>query len=169
MRTGLGFILLSWVALETSCCPPYCAGRCTGVPPTDGTPPTATLTIEFWDENGQPQLLQISTDTTIEVAEEERFNIVYGGTDDVGIRTLVLDFHWTQWAGSTPQRVSPLISPRTFDTACSPRSDATRFRWEDRPKSYGFQAFATDFHGNRGSSPKLTVVHGTPPGPIVIP
>lgn len=169
MRTGIGSILALLAFLVAGCCPPYCVGRCTSVPTTDAIAPFATLSIEFWDEDGQPQLQAITADTTLQIAPGERFNILYGGTDDIGVRTLVLDFHWTQWAGSTPQRVSPLLQPHTFASACSPRAAADKFRWQGGPRVYSFESGATDFHDNGTRSPRLTVVHGTPPGPIQIP
>lgn len=158
-------VLLPLAVLLGACCPPFCIpdSSCNAIPSSDAEAPTATITIEYWDSNGQPVLETIDGDARINVDAAQRFNIVYSAKDNVGIKELWLNMRWTQWVGGVPQSVTPMISPTTFgDSACTPRSGSSKFTYEG-PKVYRFSANASDYHDNRGSSPTLTVVHGQPP------
>jgi hypothetical protein len=167
IMAALGSFALSLLA--ASCCPPFCTGNCHSIPSSDSILPTASLTIEYWDGNGQPQVETITADKTIHVSENQRFNIIYSGADNVGIKYLWLQLSWTQWAGSIPQLVEPMVAPTDFGgTACSPRSASQKFTWPGGPRVYRFSVLAEDYHQNRGHSAPLTVVYGQPPEDIHI-
>ena len=142
--------------------------RCGSVPPTDTVAPTASMTIVYKDIRGDWREQPITADMTVRVPANRKFVIVYAGRDNVGIRELGLGRSWTEWVGNLPRAVFPLVQSKTFREACSPRSEANSFRWR-RARIYRFTTSAEDFHGLDGASPQLTVIHGTPPGPIEIP
>jgi hypothetical protein len=162
-----GILIIALSFFLPSCCPPFCIGDCHSIPASDSIGPTAGLTIEYSDSSGQPQVEKITAERTITVSENQHFNIIYSGTDNIGIKYLWLKLSWTQWTGSVPQSVTPTVAPVDFgSSACSPRSASSRFTWQGGPRAYRFSVLAEDYHGNRGNSATLHVVHGTPPTPL---
>jgi len=117
-------------------------------------------------QGNQWVILGIGRDTTVRIPETDRFNVAISGDDAGFVHSLALSQQWTEWTGSLPRLVQPLVQPKMFDTACTPRFDAARFTWQGAPRAYQFEAVAEDYAGNNGRSPRLTVVHGVPPVPF---
>jgi hypothetical protein len=140
-------------------------GTCGAPPAGDTEAPRGAIAIEMLQGN-RWVLVSIGRDSTVNIPADDRFNIVFSGNDDGFVHSLALGMQWTEWVGSLPRLVQPLVQPKLFDVACTPRLDVTRFTWQGSPRAYRFEAIAEDYAGNYGRSPQLTVVHGTPPDPI---
>ena len=86
-------------------------------------------------------ILGIGRDTTAQIPATQRFNIAISGDDAGFVRSLALIPEWTQWNGAQPQLVQPLVQPKLFDVACTPRFDAARFTWQgDRGRTTSRQS-----------------------------
>ena len=164
-RRFAALVAVSWLFL--SGCSLRLA-RCGTVPLDDTVAPTASMTIFYEDVRGVRREVRITADTTVRVPAHRKFEIVYAGRDNVGISELALGRSYTEWLGNIPRAVSPLVESKSFEIACSPRSSADAFRWQG-VRTYRFRTSVEDFHESYGASPQLTVIHGTPPGPIEIP
>lgn len=125
-----------------------------GVPSTtsDVTPPNVTISIKYHDNSGV-RTTKLTADATVKAKWADGFTIQYDAYDKSGLKDVTLIPAWSAGTGSTTE---PLVATHLVSGHCPKVSLSTDVT--PTAQVYWYHATATDWNGNAGNSPKLTVI-----------
>lgn len=145
-----------WVSMIAGGC------TCLPAPTTDVTPPTTSITVEYYELGGASASKSVAVgepDVTINARKDRRITVMYAGADNEGVKKVQLQYDMHYSTGTTS--VSPLLAEISQTAGCprqAPLLDVKRFEPDGNPWQYAFNSLAINWVGTAARSGKVTVI-----------
>jgi hypothetical protein len=131
--------------------------KCKEVPESDTNNPSVALWV-----NGREMVNtdELNSPVTMTISEGKTFSVMIAASDQGYVKESALIWKYYVDQGGIGQLVQPMIVPNDYsDCPMLTRLKNTKFVWDNQNRTYKFSGTALDFHGNRSTTPELTVIH----------